>query len=271
MDWAKAKNLLIFLFLTLNIFLAVYLFMSFHNDSSKKNILNTEKILMDRGYGLNAKIPNISEASVLLYDKGELDKTFTASKLLNKPLLSNKDTDSSPILNNGNKTITFTSKSSFTFKDETPTKAIDISSKDKVEKYTRQLLRELKLPISNLYVDSYKINPDKSISITFIEQYKKVFIFNNSFHFNISQKGLTLLECNLVKVKGFVNNSKTSIVPAYQILLKYYVDGKNRIIENIDLGYRIKVGGNGSKTPEWRVKMEDGTTEFFDNQGQRIN
>jgi hypothetical protein len=123
--------------------------------------------------------------------------------------------------------------------------------------------------MASFYMDSYKVNSDESISITFIEKYKKMFIFNNSYQLTISPKGLIFMECNLVKLKGFTDTSVASIIPAYQILLKYYVEGKNSIIKSIDLGYRIKVGASGSKTPEWRVVMGDGKTEFFDNQGQK--
>ena len=91
MDWSKAKNLLIFLFLALNIFLAVYLFMSFHNNSGAENILNTEKILRDRGYDLNTKIPNISKGYMLKYENGKYDSAFIAENLLNKSKISEKE------------------------------------------------------------------------------------------------------------------------------------------------------------------------------------
>lgn len=269
MDWSKAKNLLIFLFLALNIFLAAYVFMSFKNDSSNANILNTEKILKSRGYTLNTKIPNISEAYKMLYDKGQYDSAYIAQKLLEMPKISETEIKSAQSFKNGTKTIIFNpDKSLFTFEDKAPTKNVDISTKDKVEKYSIKLISQLKLPISNLYLDSYKTNSDKSVSITFIEKYKNLYIFKNYIELKITEKGLVFMECNLVKLIGF-DTEKVKINPVYQLLLKYFVEGKNRTIEKTDLGYELDTGVKGSKTPEWRIKMEDGTIEYFDFQGQK--
>jgi regulatory protein YycI of two-component signal transduction system YycFG len=269
MDWSKAKNLFIFLFLAINIFLAAYLFMSFKNDSSNANILNTEKILKSRGYTLNTKIPKITEAYKMHYEIGQYDSAYIAQKLLEKPKLSETEIKSAQSFQNGTKTIIFyPDKSLFTFKDTAPTKNVEISTKEKVEKYSMEFISQLKLPTSNLYLESYKTNFDESVTIRFIEKYNNFYIFNNYIELKITEKGLVFMECNLAKFMGF-ETAKVTINPAYQLLLKYFVEGENRTIEKIDLGYELEKDVKGSKTPEWRIEMEDGTIECFNHLGQK--
>jgi hypothetical protein len=269
MDWSKAKNLFIFLFLAINIFLAAYLFMSFKNDSSNANILNTEKILKSRGYTLNTKIPKITEAYKMHYEIGQYDSAYIAQKLLEKPKLSETEINSTQSFQNGTKKIIFhPDKSLFTFEDTAPTKNVDISTPEKVEKYCIEFISQLKLPILNLYLETYKTNFDESVSIRFIEKYKNLYIFNNYIELKLTKKGLVFMEWNMAKLTGF-DKAKVPVNPAYQLLLKYFVEGKNRTIEEIDLGYELEKDVMGSKIPEWRIKMEDGTIECFNHLGQK--
>jgi regulatory protein YycI of two-component signal transduction system YycFG len=267
MDWSRAKNLLIILFLALNVFLAAYLFMSFQNNSSSENIANTQKILKSRGYEVKAKIPDISQVYNLKYENEKYDKTFIAEKLLGINL---KVINQNQEVKNNSKTLKFTSENSFTYIDKTPSKSIDISTQERAQKYAVGLIKELKLPISSPYFDFYKTNPDKSITIKYIEKFKGKYIFDNLIEFNLSENGLKYLECNLVKINGF-DKEKVNIIPAYQILLNNFIDGDNKVIEEIDLGYEfgIDIGIYGLKTPGWRIKLEDNTSIFFDNQGQK--
>ena len=78
------------------------------------------------------------------------------------------------------------------------------------------------------------------------------------------------MRCNLVKVIGF-DNKKVPIVPAYQLLLKNFIEGNQNVIDGIDLGYEFgfDMSKNGLKTPVWRVKLKDGTSIFFDKQGEK--
>ena len=267
MEWSKAKNMLIILFLMLNIILAAYLVLSFHNDSSTKNIENTVKILKNRGYILKTKIPTTVQSNKLIYENKGLDQGFITGKLLNNASPNLKGIKLNQIQKDGSKTLKFTSINSFTYDDGAPIINVDISTRKKVENYGIAVIKRLKLPISNPYVDYYKLNLDKSVNVIFIEKLEGKYIFDNTVSFKITNKGLKVLKCNLVKVKDF--DKKVNIVPAYQILLKYFITGNKTSINRIDLGYEFgsNVGVNGDKTPEWRILLGDGNKIFFDNQG----
>ena len=264
MDWSKAKNVLIILFLLLNGFLAIYLFMFYGIDSSKKNIGNTENILIERGYTLETRIPNIKNGYKLKYENVEFDRNLIAQQLLETQGINDKINENESF-QRGSKSLTFLSKNSFVYIDNEPKQIININEKANAEKYVKEVLDKLKLPYIDLYLDAYEFNNDKSITLTFTEKYNKYLIFDNNAKVTVTDKGITSMNCKFVKVKGFETN-KIDIIPAYQILLREFLKGSNGVIISIDLGYESFIENatkESSNNPVWRIKLKDGTQRIY--------
>jgi hypothetical protein len=274
MDWAKAKNILIFLFLGLNLVLIFYVFSFYQNDSNHKNISNTTKILRQRGYRLNLDIPNINEGYQLDYESLKLDHNEFALKLFHNPQLITNQTATQQVIRDSTKTLYFSSDNTFIFQDDKPSPNIQLSDKKKLEKSALTTLSDLKLPITDPYLENIAVNSDNSYSISYVARYNKFFIFDNVVDLTFTKKGLSSLtfQC-FVNVKGF-SSKPIKIIPAYQILLQNFVKDKNKVIDRIDLGYTfedtVKESINvikGKINPEWRITMGDGSIRYFPSVG----
>jgi len=276
MDWAKAKNILIFVFIILNIFLLVNLSIYYFNGNDiNKNIKSTIKILEDRGYTIECAIPNTTERSAMInYGWGNIDRKQVLDKLLGENVISLDNIKKNNSFSKDAKTVTFLEKHIFTYDDYNPQGNIDISNKVKTEKYVRSFIKDLNLNSSEFYLDDYYINPDKSITYAFYEKYKGYLLYNSFITVMISKNGITNIQCGLIKVNN-LNYTDTKIIPAYTVLLKNFTDGKNTIIKSIDLGYRGSYTAVSqtefSENLVWRVKMGDGTVQRFSiNNGTKL-
>jgi regulatory protein YycI of two-component signal transduction system YycFG len=268
MDWSKAKNILIFIFIVLNVFLIVYMSMyKFDKGVSRETIANTREILSQRGIKLECAIPdNSSDTARLIYENGELDGAGLVHKLFNGSVELYDDMKKDLEIVEGSKKLVFRDRNFFVYTDEKPSGQLDMSDKDYMEKYLREFLKDLDLHISNYKVDWFSRNADGSATFIFTEKYSKYLVFDNYVKAVVTKNGISNLECSYSKVKG-LSKELTKIMPAYKVLLKNFSTGEGLIIINIDFGFKgYEPEGETlqySEAPAWRIRLKDGSSRYF--------
>ncbi|RCX09088.1 regulatory protein YycI of two-component signal transduction system YycFG [Anaerobacterium chartisolvens] len=268
MDWAKTKIVLIWIFVILNVFLTVNLLAYFENgETVRENTSNALKIMESRGYVLSGKIPYSSSSYSLSYENAVLDREAVASVLLGKGFALPAKIQDDELLYD-DKILKFINSGEFEYTDKSPDDYIDIQNIDKAEKYCRNFLSNLLLPVTDYALDTYKINSDKTVTFTFYEKYKSFFIFSNRAEITLSAKGVTRLECRVIGKKSLENTrSSISIVPAYQILLRHFSKGSNTVIQDIEIGFLCTyLNGESSYSsipPVWRIIVQGEGPRYF--------
>ncbi|HEX3029166.1 MAG TPA: two-component system regulatory protein YycI [Clostridia bacterium] len=262
MDWARAKSILIFVFLMLNIFLFVNLRPYYHNsDDTVKSISVTKKILRERGYVLGCSIPeDFGKAAMIDYQRAQLDRKTILDKLLGHIDVLPEIINNTVEFSKGKKKLTFAVDNNFHFQDQ-PDGKLDVGNQKETEKYILKYLKSLDLGVTDFYLDYASTNSNKSVTYVFNEKYKDFLLYSSFITVMVSDKGVTDIQSYFIKVKS-LTYTNTKIVPAYQVLIKNFIKGNKSVIRSIDLGFRgLHLGEKGefSENVVWRVKTGDGT------------
>jgi len=266
MDWTKAKNVLIILFVALNVYLGINIVKYYKNDNvSSKTITQVKGILSNNGIDINCEIPNITKCYRLNYKNTEFNKMKVVEKLLGYTGIKvDKIQVGKPIVN-GSKTLEFDNDNVINFRNTNPNESVDISSNEAVIKYCSNFMSSIGVAFSEYYIESYQENKNSSITIKFTEKYKGYLVFDNSAEILISKRGIESLKCVLVGIIG-LSKYPIEIVPVYKILLKNFTNGKNATIDRIDIGFKCTYpseGTNYDAVPEWRIKFNNSEILYF--------
>jgi len=262
MNWSKAKSILIFIFLTLNVFLSINIIKIYGNDESADKIANTEKILADRGYTLRCDIPDSARSGMLSFETGDYDRRAIGEKLLGKDVFKGIELQEDAEYTSGDRSLIFQAGNIVIYNNKNPADDVDISDLKKVRKYAENFINSLDLPMNEYF--SEKNNADGSITIYYKQRYKGFLIFYNEAEVTITEKGITSFRCKLIKPLEITSSRK--VVPAYQILLKHFVKGDNTIITSIDLGFAASFHESSVQVSEalvWRIGIEGQKPMYF--------
>jgi len=255
MEWPRAKNILIVLFLSLNILLAYNIFINnYRYEVSRQTKLDA---IAGRGITLACKLPdNFKKA----------------------PKLEFEGNDNYDELNKKHPGI---------FK-ETPTgilfyKAIGQSNERPegfpnirdVSAYAEKYLIDFGFPFEDYYLESYSSDGNNSINLRFIEKYRGYLIFDNYIEVKVDRAGVTYIEARYNLVKGLSESSHDIIQPLDAILSGLSIIG-NVKVESVALGYRsISDEGKmekGDRRPVWGIKTSQSSErsfiQAFDNASQ---
>jgi len=258
MEWSRAKTILIFVFLTLNIFLLVNLFIErSHMNISEEVLNNTVKILEDHGIILKCKIPSYSRnISFLEYkeykglDKSKIDNVIKSMK--------------------GNIEVTYDNNTVY-YINKSPEEHIEISDMLKLEKYLRGFFRIFIDNIKNFVLDKYLIKHNSTIEVLFTYKYNGFLVFDNSIRVELTEKGIKQFTYGYRDIDGFLSDS-TAIMPAHHILLKNMNDLKSdndelMEISDIDIGFKsysmednMKLTSDG---PAWRIILNNKVVMYY--------
>ena len=268
MDWARAKSILILVFLTLNIFLLTYISIyRFGQGISRETITDTVQILGTKGIVLECEIPLYNDATPrLVYRNGRFNRERIVQKLMGIPGLSAEEISSSMELTAGDRKLVFTDENSFVFSDSAPAGSMDISGKDGTEKLLRGFLEDIGLKVTGFRLDGYIQNDDGSVTCIFTEKYKKFMVFDNYIRVVVSGNGVSRIECKYRNVKGF-SQDKVKVMPAHLVLLKNFGYGENTTVTGISIGFK----GYGaeqnvmeySEGPAWRITVKGSRPRYF--------
>lgn len=269
MDLSKAKNILIVVFLSLNIFLLIYISAyRMGQDVSRETISNTRRILDSRGVVLECEIPlRTGSMPRLMYGGGNFDRLRIAEKLLGSAEASQGDISSGKEFVKDGRKLVFQNDHCFVFKDEAPSGGITASDKDGTEKRLREFLLDLGIPVSTFKLDHYARSDDESVTYILTDSYRNMLVFDNRVRVNITKNGISYMECSYREVKGFSQDRIKNIMPAYQVLLKNFSHGENIAITGIAVGFKGYEQQQGmveySEGPAWRISVKDGEPRYF--------
>jgi len=268
MDWSRAKTILIYVVLTLNIILLLFI-SSYKLDinASRQMIADTTQIMKNRGIVIECEIPVYNDKSPwLIFEDGRLDRHKLMEKLFNKIGTAKDYIEDKEELSEGSRKVTFLGSSWFKYSDENPSEHIDIFDRDEAEKYVKSFLSGLGLYIPQYKLDNFVVNPDNSITFHYIEKKNGFLVFDNFTVVTLAGGGVSSLEYKHREIKGFTSDS-LPVLPAYKILLKNFSYGENITITGIDIGFKgykpeqeIK---EYSEAPAWRITIKGGTPRFF--------
>lgn len=297
MDWSRAKNILIFIFIILNIFLLIYggTYRSQNNNSSEAvtailSILDKKSIKIKQGYELPAydkKMPmlimesyHLNRNEILRFLLGE-NEDFDLLEEISKSV----DIDKAKTYVVDNKNIKFTGSGSFVYIDLDSTVKIDGFDFNKNKLQDRQILKSFRQFFSNMDIDvsSFALDgiiahENNSYTLTFIDIYNDYPVFDNKIKITVSNGGLRSLDFCANEIKGF-SKSSSPIMPAHLVLLKNFYtqdnsekENSNVIIESVDIGFKgfdSNNDGDGNnaestvQSPSWRIRTEDGREIYF--------
>jgi len=260
MDWARAKSIMLFLLVALNLFLLVRIVVyDSAGNASAAAISNTEKILEKRGVTLECNIPqNADNAPALAAGEYAYDGEKIAGFLLGEAY--EKDaTENKYVSEEG--TLVITGDNRVVFSVNVPgTSGMPLKFDIRpAEKYIRSRLEETGLIGPGYVLDQTKTAPDGGMDITFIEKYNGLKVFDNYIKVKLAGNVIAAFEAKRRPVEALSPESTVKIYPAYQVLLKNLTgnDGKMTITD-IDFGY----AGEEIRAV-WRVKTKEAEQPLY--------
>ncbi len=269
MDWSKVKNILIILFIALNIFLLVNIIDISTNDVvSKKTLNNTVKILNNNGVTVECKIPTYSQPTgTPEYTENVLNRGVILGKLLGNISLPSLDvTQDGNTIESSSKWIRFDGNS-FEYGNSNPTESIDINSLDDILQCVRNLLKDTGIPFERFVPDYPKLMPssDSDVLVALRERSDNYILFDNSIKIIASKDGIVSLVLSYRKLIDITQ--PRSITPVYQILIKNFHNRSGTVITSIDFGFKMIKLDNETNSfvdvPVWRIMSSEGITEFY--------
>lgn len=257
MDWAKAKNILIFMFVLLNLFLAITLITLFNSDNiSGEAIENTDKVLENRGIVLDCEIPLYNkEMGTLISSNSILDKDLIIKGFFGEVKYIEETFNESINAVCGNKKLVIEKVNTFVYNNSDPKEAVYLADTKRVQSYLANLFKEMKVPFEKFYFDKTEETSEGQKIYTFRQKKEGFWLYSNYVEVAISKNGITYLKYNNRNAKEITGRQK--IVPAYQILVKNLTDDSGTVISKIDLGFGEQFVGDDTKVlddiPVWRI------------------
>jgi regulatory protein YycI of two-component signal transduction system YycFG len=244
MDWSRTKNILILVFVVLNIFLGINLgsYVSAAN-ISKSKIVSTIKILKNNNVNLQCSINSFSGNDIMLTYE---DSDFNMDKV--KGILKGKHKQAN--INISDNILTFT--------DNNPIEIVNTSSKEKVDKAIRQFINNLGIPVKEFVIDEYTEDKKQNmVKVVYRQVYKKHLVFDNYVNVTIVNNTVKSMEISYFEPLRTIGRD-TQVTPAYKILLDNFSYEKNETITSIDIGFKGS-GGEEDRQPMeslvWRIKV----------------
>lgn len=275
MDWSKAKNVLIVIFLVLNV---VLLFINYDTlgsgqAESKEILSNTDAVLNSRGVKLKCKIPTSVKGAMLTFENTQLDKVGIAQILLGVDPNS-KSIDAVKEIVGNNKSLLFENES-FTYINKNKGADVEISSVSDAQKLLTKLFKKLGLHFSEYILDKSIKNKDNSYELKYIHKHQGYLIYDDYIRAVIDSGGLKTLEYKYREAKSLKQDSdEEPLVEAYQILIGAS-DIKDTYIESIDIGFIKSKSDKETKSSfeelVWRVKSNNSEVFYDAKNGTRLD
>ncbi|MCI6609990.1 MAG: hypothetical protein MSH08_04475 [Ezakiella sp.] len=164
MDWKKAKMLMIYLFIVLDIFLGYYYF------EQKRDVVDNfdvEEVLGENNIKLDAKIPtsisrNLLEVNYKLFGEQDIIDMF-----FDEPDI--KSTGGSTIFTEGDKNLVLLNKKQFIFNDTPKVGQVSINNEKEAQKFATEFLKD-----RGLYINLLPVNVKKQEENLYSVEYEQI-------------------------------------------------------------------------------------------------
>lgn len=265
MDWKRAKTILIWVFIVLNLVLAVILYRNIRGgEISHDTIINTQKILEQNNVHIECPIPKYNGKDFILqYEETVLDK----NKIINGLLGDNYTKISDNIYEKGTERLVFSSSCCFEYSDGASNKKIYTQSKSEVEAYLKELAKKLGIPLVEFQLDSFSSSPSgEDPKAVYKGIYKNYTVFDNYIEVEIGKAGLKSIKYQYKKPLT-VNSRDINVIPVYQILVTKMTNYPGIDISDVDIGFKGIKGDKDTKTLyeglSWRITTNEGKEFYF--------
>lgn len=263
MDWSRAKNILILIFILLNVFLSAVIINELRGSRvTKETISNTRLALKERGVEVNCSIPYYNgSAGNLAYKKVSFDRKKLIQNIFGT-FGDGADIDDLPVqevVERDAKELRFKDEYSFSYKDMEPGGMISgLNNSDQIQGYVEKILKGLEIPVLDYIIDSVEQDKKGVTTYIFRQKYKNFWIVENHITVSLSDKYLEVV-CRYQKVDGIRNGKK--VMPVHQVLLKNHDTIKDITINRIDLGFKNPERDDGGREsdgiPVWCIEIQD--------------
>ena len=261
MDWSTAKNILIVVFLILNIFLFIILRPFYFNQGIPESVLsNTVKIMASKDVVIKCEIPKTTGKYMILKSSTQALQTEKLTKLLFGKTLN---FDSNNEIQLGSKTMQREKSDSIYYKDLAPTGKYDFTETRILEREALLFIEKMGEDYENFVFDSKReISPGK-FRIRYVEKFQGYLVFRNYLEFIYSGKGIEELILAYKKPDSF-SNRRENIKNAYEVLLNNSGSLRGNVITSMDLGFMSESEDSVYKNLVWRIKTQNNTVYYFD-------
>lgn len=259
MDWAKAKTVLIYIFILLNIFL--FSIVLYTNSSIKLNV-NYVKYAND--YLKAKEIQVISKIPVTPDKAGELiykSKTFNFAKISKKVfgrVITEVEEDGNIYIADGEEKIELIGNE-LLIKDKITDGAELFNNMNKLNDRVLNYFEGLGYLKSQLILQ-VKEESEKEKIIVYNIKYKNALLFDYEVKVSIDSQGMLILTFPPIEPKQLMDGKE--IISAYQTLIMSGLP-RGSIIQSVDFGYKCLQPVNQFDNPVWRVILRNGESFYY--------
>ncbi|MBP5427227.1 MAG: two-component system regulatory protein YycI [Clostridiales bacterium] len=254
MEWSKAKNILILIYVMVNIFLSMVLGTLYMKRRISEDTLNNTIIaLKNRGVLVNCKLSRYNkETGTLSYEKFTIDRKRVLDKIMGKSVIEGQNEYKTK-----NKEIIFLDDNKLVYKDYTWHRGRDYEND--VIRYANSVLQKCNIEFEG-EIDERDVN-----RVTIYEKYEGFCVFGNYVKIDIDGDTVSM-EISYRKVRA-IDTKKRKIMPIHQVLLKNIVNMEGEIITDIKFGFRESILEDNIKElddiPVWRVRFNNRDDIFY--------
>ena len=259
MDWSRAKNILIVLFLILNIFLFVtILHTEFQLSFGSGYADYALRYLDSREIEIETEIPDAADKmGTLAYTDRDFDFKKLTRYVFGKEVTGiNKD--DSLVYSDGEEKIVMTDERLLITEKPADGQALFNDSElflQKVYDYSGNIgyrKRDLCLELMG--------GTDEKKQVVLVLKYKNALLFDQTIRADISKDGVMILSFPTVEVRKM--NPAREIISAYQLLVMSKMPEGTRI-KGAALGYKQTEEGELYDAPVWRIELGDGKIIYY--------
>lgn len=275
MDWKSAKIILIFIFILLNIVLAVVLYKNFNVEViSQQTIDNTGNILVQNNVNIECPIPRyIGRDYILQHVQKSINKDMVISALLG----NNFENIDNNTYKNGEKLLEFSTEFGFEYTDKNGDLKVNSATKDGIETFLKGFTEKLDIPFDEFKSDGYyhDLKTNDLLRFEYKGYFKGYDVFDNYIDIEVSKLGITEIKYQYKKPVS-ITKRDINVIPAYEILITKVTNYPGILIKDIDLGFKgyTHVDKETKTLYEglaWRVKDSAGEEYYFNaRNGEKI-
>ncbi|HOQ76887.1 MAG TPA: two-component system regulatory protein YycI [Thermoclostridium sp.] len=258
MEWSKAKSILIFLFVILNIFL---LFSIIHTVSDTKPgreyVKLVNNLLESKNIRIACAIPSCrSESGSIVYREESIDENRVVTFFLGQGASQSQDGEKvwkadGKVLEIGNNSIIFD--------DASPDTQVDIGDREALTKMFQKVFQGLGLKQGDYVPDIWE-EKDGKVHVRYVKKYKGQLLFDIYADFIVSADGIEHAAIMIGEVSHTIG--KSEVLSAWHLLAVSNLR-ENLVITDIAFGFKRIHEGELYDSPVWRIRLSDGSEIFY--------
>lgn len=262
MEWIKAKNILIIVFLILDIFL-VYKIISSGDKIvtvTGDDIRECRQILKANNIKLDAKVPSKVKplSNLQVYNSIYKDNKLK-NKLFNSKMLQEHTSQADIYVDRHMRTTIDKYDDSLENIDNYYSKGFNcLDTKERILKKANEVLKNKGIDTSNSRIERFSRSRE-CVKIDYEEIYEGFRISNSYIKLKIDKTGLVIIDYKWYVTREFSDNQEKLVSPIDAIILvmNHMSDSKNQSIKSIDIDYYIEDNGryimDAEAIPVWRI------------------